>query len=139
MLEIILMVVFSKKIAAMVREKGRSPAGYVVMFILFWIAGEFLGAIVGAIVSLIVNPQQEPSLMMIWPLGLLGAALGAGTAYLIASSVSPVHDRYDGYDDDLDDRGRSRPRRAPPSEEPYWDRPETERDRDLDRDHYREE
>src|SRR6516164_4919403 len=121
MLEIILMVVFSKKIAAMVREKGRSPVGYVVMFILFWIAGEFLGAIVGAIVSLIVNPQQEPSLIIVWPLGLLGAALGAGIAYFIASSVSPVHEHYDGYDD-FDDHGRSRPRRAPPSEEPYWNR-----------------
>jgi hypothetical protein len=139
MLEIILMIVFSRKIAAMVREKGRSPAGYVVMFILFWIAGELLGGIVGAFVSLIVNPQQEPSLIMIWGLGLLGAALGAGIGYFIASSVSPVHDRYDEYDDDFDSRGRSRPRRAPPSEEPYWDRPETERDRDLDRDRYREE
>jgi hypothetical protein len=131
MLEIILMVVFCRKIAALVKEKGRSPAGYVVMFILFWIAGEILGVIVGAVVSLIANPHAEPSLMMIWPLGLLGAAFGAGIGYLIASSVPPLEDRYD--DEDFDDRGRPRRPRAP-EDDPYWNRP----DPDLDRDRFRE-
>ena len=34
MLEIVLVIMISKKIAAMMKEKGRSGAGYVVTFVL---------------------------------------------------------------------------------------------------------
>jgi hypothetical protein len=129
MLEIILIVVFSKKIAALAQEKGRSPAGYIVMLIGFWIGAEFAAGIFVAIVALILNPNAEPSLCIVWPAGLLGAACGAGLAFLIAYLVPPVEDdRY--YHEDFDIHGyprkrrRSPRKRSLPEDEPYWDRPD---------------
>jgi hypothetical protein len=133
MLEIIVLIVLGKSIARIVRAKGRSPVGYVVTLIGFWFGFELAGGVVGVIVSLIVYPNEDPALIILLPIAWLGAAFGAGLAFLIASSVSSLHDRYD---DDYDERSLRRRSNAP-SDEAYWDRSEGDRDRDRDR--YREE
>src|SRR5206468_618836 len=50
-LEIFLIVWMCRKLSAMVRAKGRSPAGYCTMLVFFWFGGEFLGAVCGMLIS----------------------------------------------------------------------------------------
>jgi hypothetical protein len=57
MLEILLVIWLSKKIAATVKEKGRQPAGYVVLFVFLWIGGEITGAVIGMLITALNNPR----------------------------------------------------------------------------------
>jgi hypothetical protein len=128
MIEIIVLIFLSRKMAAIVRDKGRSPVGYVLMLILFWLGAEFAAGIIGGIVSFALNLQEEVALLAILPFALIGAACGAGLAFLIAYSVPALHDDRI-YDDDFDIHGypRKRGQRALPKEEPYWNRQDHDR------------
>jgi hypothetical protein len=116
MLEIILVVIISKKIAAMMTKKGRSPAGYIVTFVFLWIGGEVVGAVIGTIIAVVQNPNALDAGFdfMAYIFALLGAAVGGTVGYLIASSAPPIEDprkkALDEFDDD-DDREYERPRR----------------------------
>lgn len=127
MLEIILIIVLSKRIAAIVSEKGRSPIGYVVMFIFFWLAAEFAAAMLVAIGWLIMHPNKEQPLLVLWLAGLLGAACGGGLAFIIAYRLPAVEDHRSNQQD-FDIHGyprksrRSSRKRSLPEDEPYWDR-----------------
>jgi membrane protein DedA with SNARE-associated domain len=110
MLEIILIVIIFKKIAPMITEKGRSPAGYIVAFVVLWIGGELVGVVVGTIIAV----AYINSLFMVPIFAVLGAAVGGTIGYLIANSVPPLDDprrkALQKFDDD-DDRERERWRR----------------------------
>ena len=115
MLEILVIIQVSKKIAAMMKEKGRSAAGFVVIFVFLWIFGELTGAVLGVIVA---GQSQNPGQMndgFDWqPIvgALIGAAIGGGVGYAIAAAVPAVEDDRQRYLDTLDDEDDDRPQRG---------------------------
>ena len=56
MIEIVVIVLVSIKIAFMIKEKGRNAAGYIVLFIGLWVGGEIIGAVAGVIFEASQNP-----------------------------------------------------------------------------------
>ncbi len=139
MLEIILIVIISKKIAAQLAEKGRSAAGYIVLFVFLWIGGEIIGAIVGTIITVVQNPNAPEAgfNFLAYIFALLGAALGGTIGYLIASSVPPLEDprkrALDEFDEDDDDRERERRRRRQDADEGKIEETDTDRERERRR------
>jgi hypothetical protein len=81
MLEIWLLIRLCKRIGEIVRGKGRMAGGYQALTVLLWIGGEITGFVFGFSADLGNGAYAT---------GLLGAAGGALTAYLIASSVKPL-------------------------------------------------
>jgi hypothetical protein len=94
MLEILVIIGFSRKIAAICKEKGRSAVGWIVMFIGLWFGGEVIGAIVGTIGGLAAG-GEEPGFLIPWICGLLGAACGAAIAFAIINGLPSL--RQDEY------------------------------------------
>lgn len=117
MIEILLIVMFSKKIAAMMTAKGRNPTGYVVLFVGLWFGGEIVGGIAGAVAVILMDPRGldgDSFTCGAYILALIGAAIGGTIGYQIASAVSPIHrPRIPNFDDDDDEYGRDKdePRR----------------------------
>jgi len=118
MLEILLIVVISKKIAALIKKKGRGPAGYIILFILFWFGGEIIGAVVGLAITFAQDPRamNDDFNAVAYFFALIGAAIGGGLGYAVACSVPSLKKpRRDDFDDDEEDRDFD-----PPSDEfPY--------------------
>ena len=120
MLEIILVVAISQKIAAMLNAKGRSAVGYVILFVALWVGGEIMGAVIGVIITIASNPNAMDAGFpwMAWVCGLVGAAIGGGIGYAIAAAVPAIEKpesrrrrALDDDDDDEDDYERERARR----------------------------
>jgi membrane protein YqaA with SNARE-associated domain len=130
MLEIILIVIISKKIATMLAEKGRSAAGYIVLFIFLWIGGEIIGAIVGTVIT-------GFNFLAYVFFALLGAAIGGTIGYLIANSVPALDDprkkALEEFDDEDDDRERERRRRRQEADEEKFEETDTDRERERRR------
>ena len=84
MIEILVIWLLARKIGGIVKEKGRSSGGYIVLTIVLWIGGELVGAIVGSVLAFELGLSD----CLVYPFALTGAACGAGLAYLIASNVS---------------------------------------------------
>ena len=82
MLEILFLVWFCKKLAAMARDKNRA-GGWGSLGALLWIGGELGGAVVGAGAS-------GAEGMGLYGYALLGAGLGALIAYVIVASLTPI-------------------------------------------------
>jgi hypothetical protein len=117
----------AKKIGEMATDKGRNSAGYVVMFVLLWFGGEILGAIFGLILS---KGELFP---VAYIFALVGAAVGAGTGFMIVGSLPALED------EDIYPRRRRRRRRE--REEAEEDRPRRRRLRpedETENDSYRE-
>jgi hypothetical protein len=128
MLEILIIIGVSKKIAAMMKEKGRSAAGYVVIFVFLWIFGELTGGVIGVIAAAQNNAGRMND-GFDWQIlvgALLGAAIGGGTGYAIASAMPAVDDERQRYLDTLDDDDR-RDRDERVEEEDEEDRPRRRR------------
>ena len=89
MLEIIALWALCRKIGQMVKAKGRKSGGYIALTIVLWIFGELVGAVMGALLT-----YNSDSRCLVYGIALLGAAVGAGIAYLIAKNVSPVAQPY---------------------------------------------
>lgn len=83
MLEILALVYLTRKIGRMVEEKGRKRGWYKALTVLLWFGGEIFGGIAGAILL----GGEEAAFYLF---ALLGAAAGAGTAYLIAANLSSL-------------------------------------------------
>jgi uncharacterized membrane protein YeaQ/YmgE (transglycosylase-associated protein family) len=81
MIEIIILVQFCKKLAAIAREKNRSGSWGAVGAI-GWIGGEITGAVIGA--------SGGAESMNLYGYALLGAVIGAVIAYVIVKSLSEV-------------------------------------------------
>ena len=81
MLEIFLIIWLSNKNARTVKEKGRKPALFVVLTVLLWVGGEFLGAILAILFGF------ESS--SIYIMALLFAVVGAVSSHLIAKGAKP--------------------------------------------------
>ena len=90
MLEILVIVIVSNKIAAMQREKGRTAAGYVVLFIALWLGGEIFGAIAGVVASLLMDrggPDND-GFFVVYILALIAALTSTTTVSRILASKS---------------------------------------------------
>ena len=90
MLEILAIIVLSRKIAAITKEKGRSAAGWIVMFVALWIGGEILGVFIAMFASAIANGGDEPNMIVAWVGGLVGAATGAVISFAVVKSLAPI-------------------------------------------------
>jgi hypothetical protein len=113
-LEIILLVVLGKNIAARARAKNRNPTGYVLVLVFGWFILGFGGGMVTGIVGMAVWGNEDAWLGYFLPGYLLGVASAIGPAYCLIGMTSPLRrrrrdDEYDDYDDDYD-RPRSRRR-----------------------------
>ncbi len=90
MLEIMLLIFLTRKVGGIIEGKGRKAGWFKAMTVGLWIGGEIGGAIIGGIVVAISGAGQ----FLIYVAALLGAAAGAGIAYLIANNVTPVQAQY---------------------------------------------
>ncbi len=82
MLEIIFLVWFCKKLAAIAREKNR-PGGWGAVGAIGWIGGEIGGAVLGASTS-------RAQGMDLYGYAIMGAVVGAVVAWVIVRSLSIV-------------------------------------------------
>ena len=109
MLEIIILINLSKKIAAKAREKGRTEWPFVVLLIFLWVGGEISGGIAGAIVSTVALGDDEPNLLLMLLGALAGVITGAVLAFQIVKALAPAR-TYDDYEDE-DEEDYDRPKR----------------------------
>ena len=84
MIEIFIVFALCRALGNKLREKERNPLGYQFLLVVLWILGEIMGGIAGLIIGMIAENGDEPSLLFVYGGGLLGAACGAGTVFLIA-------------------------------------------------------
>lgn len=88
MLEILLLIFFwrseAKRIGAIAESRGREGGPYKVLLVALWIGGEIAGAVMGATT---VRGSDQAS---VYILALLGAAVGAGIAFAIASNLTSL-------------------------------------------------
>lgn len=132
MLEILLVVAISKKIAAMINAKGRSAAGYVILFVTLWFGGEIVGGLIGVsrqvahhepnndfLRPVPANPNPnagDDNFWAIYVMALAGAVIGGCIGYSIAALVPAIEQPHRpdlrGFGDDAeDDYERERRRR----------------------------
>jgi hypothetical protein len=111
MLEILLIVSLSRKISTMMRNKGRNPVGYIILFVVLWFGFEILGGIVGAMVSLRNNPRafEHGIDLMSYLVGLAGAAIGGTAGFFIAYTTPPIQTQNWQADADFTDFQRESP------------------------------
>jgi hypothetical protein len=122
MIEIIVLIKLGMKIAERVRAKGHSAAGYVILLILLWFTGEFIGVAVGVIIGATVVGTQEAQALLGIGCGLVGASCGAVLAFMIANRASDVRQEDQYYDR----------RGSLPGDEPYWNRADVRDEPDHD-------
>ncbi len=84
MLEILLLLALTRNIGAMVENKGYKAGRYKALAVILWFGGEILGFAVGA------GVLDDDSTAGAYLFALMGAALGAFTAYQIARSLKPL-------------------------------------------------
>ncbi|MFT7613314.1 MAG: hypothetical protein ACI9J3_002286 [Parvicellaceae bacterium] len=80
MLEIFGLIFLSKKIGGIASDKGHSRGLFIALTIIAWVGCEIAGVLIGLIVF-----EDEGILM--YGLGLLGAALGVLVVFVLASSI----------------------------------------------------
>jgi len=86
MLEILTLWTLTKQIGKIVEQKGHGSGGYKVLTVVLWFGGEIVGAIVGAAIT----GGDKSAQCAVYFVALVGAAAGAGIAYLIANNLSPA-------------------------------------------------
>ena len=65
----------------MAENKGRKRGGYIAMFVILWILGEFIGAFAGAMAT-----RSEG--FEIYIFAILGAGVACGLSFLVMSILS---------------------------------------------------
>lgn len=81
MIEILVLIFYTRKIGSILQAKGRQAGGFKVLTVVLWFGCEFLG--------MILAYASGTRGYAIYPSGLLGAATGAGLAYVIANHAVP--------------------------------------------------
>ena len=80
MLEILLLIFISRKLAAIAQEKGRAK-GWGALGVGFWILGELMGFIVGGAMNLGAGA---------YGVALVFAGIGAAVAFAVVKGLSPA-------------------------------------------------
>ncbi|HLL71110.1 MAG TPA: hypothetical protein VK363_06730 [Pyrinomonadaceae bacterium] len=86
MLEIIALIMLTRRIGDIVKQKNRKSGWYKFMTVLLWFGCEVIGAVIGGIIVGITGSPDA----VIYLIALAGAAVGAGIAYLIAKALPPL-------------------------------------------------
>jgi hypothetical protein len=93
MLEIILLYGLCKMMGNLLREKGRKPLMMQIALVLMWIGGEFLAPFIYGVVQAIRHAGNPPEMgFEVYFVAILGAASGAGLAFLIAALLPPIQE-----------------------------------------------
>jgi hypothetical protein len=135
MLEVILVWIMGKNIAAKAKAKGHAPAGYVVLLVVLWLIGEIGGAIVGFAITAARDGirQDDGEILLVYVGAIFGAILGAITSFIIVGALPDRSSRqWDlDYKDEEEDEFRRRRSREAPGEyddprrvEDKWDKDE---------------
>jgi uncharacterized Tic20 family protein len=85
MLEILALWWLTKRIGAIVRQKGRESLAYQIIAVVLWFGGEIGGALLGLLLSAFMD---ETYICLLYLFALIGAVGGGGLAYFIANSLS---------------------------------------------------
>jgi hypothetical protein len=89
MLEIIFVFTLWKRMGEKMRAKGYDKPFWFQFFVpVFWLGGEFLGAFVYAVIRVLRGQHNSGFDFFLYLAALVGAALGAGGIFLIASCFS---------------------------------------------------
>lgn len=134
MLEILILIVLCRNIAAKARAKGRSGGGFGCLLVALWFGCEFAGMVAAVVISMAMNGGGEPELGLVVVCGLAGGAVGALIAFGIVGAIRPVP-RYGDYDD-YDDRDRDDPDRDDRDDRDGDERDDRPRRRDRDNDRW---
>ncbi len=90
MIEILILFQLGPMIAARARRQGRSGFQYVLLLLGLWFGGEIGGAVLGMVVSLLLDPMNEPNLLLIYVGSLAGASGGAVMAFRMVNAKPPI-------------------------------------------------
>jgi hypothetical protein len=96
-LEILLLWGLCRKIGEMVEAKGHSRLLYQGVLVAMWFGGELTGAIIGVIVISALGGTGQRDLCFCYLCAFFFAAVGAGSAFLVAA-VLPNQGRREFYD-----------------------------------------
>lgn len=83
MLEIIVIIVLSKRIIKIVKPKGHRPSRYILTMLLLWLSLEMLCIAIGVKIT--------GDLMASLPFGLIGAAIGGYLGYKLALNAPDIN------------------------------------------------
>ncbi|QEL18857.1 hypothetical protein [Limnoglobus roseus] len=102
MIELLLLYRLCKRIGQIAREKGRRAVGYQFMTIAFWFGGELLTAFVLAALLFVRGGEEmlHEYELLVYVAALLGAGLGAWTAFEIAKRLPHLADAVEAIDED---------------------------------------
>jgi hypothetical protein len=90
MLEIVLLIALTRRVGNILEQKGRKSGWYKLLTVLLWFGGEIAGGLVGAVVVAVSGVNE----LLIYLIALIGAAAGAGAAFIIAKGVPPAVGAY---------------------------------------------
>lgn len=85
MLEILALLVLTKRIGKIVEEKGHKSGWYKALAVGLWFGGEIVGLILG----ILIVGGDSSARWLPYLIALIGAAVGAGIAYAIANNLPP--------------------------------------------------
>ncbi len=85
MLEIIALVFICKTLGTRMRAKAWNPLALQFLQVIGWFGGELVGAIVMVIVCAIINPEQPPSMGMIYVGAILGGLASVALCFTIVT------------------------------------------------------
>ena len=85
MLEIVVIVMLSRRIGAIAKKKGHKPRPNIIFFIVMWVVGEIIGGMIGAFLA-------KGHIWTSYVMALIGAAVGAVIAFRV---VNGLDDRSD--------------------------------------------
>jgi uncharacterized Tic20 family protein len=86
MLETLALWWLTKRVGKIVRKKGHESLAYQIIAVVLWFGGEVAGGIFGLIVGVLMNDSLG---CLIYLFALVGAVVGGGLAYFIATRLSP--------------------------------------------------
>jgi len=85
-LEIIAIWQLNKNIGQIVERKGHRSGGYKFLTVALWFGGEIVGAFLG----LAITGADESAQCLVYLVAIVGAVIGGGISYLIASNLPDI-------------------------------------------------
>lgn len=86
MIEIVMLIYLTRLVGRIVEQKNRKSGWYKFLAVVLWLGGEFAGGFAGGLLVVLTHASEG----FIYLFALIGAAIGAGVAFVVAKSVSAV-------------------------------------------------